>query len=89
MHILWSRGLAALDELLPGVGADLEAAGGVVVDAPEQMRWLSPADWFAPVPGTHYLSVSRERLESTLRRRIVDGSAVRLLERHEASPRPR
>jgi 2-polyprenyl-6-methoxyphenol hydroxylase-like FAD-dependent oxidoreductase len=85
VHILWSRGLAALDELLPGVGTDLVAAGAVVVDAPERMRWLSPADWFAGVPGTHYLSASRELLESTLRRRIVDGTSVRSLTRHEVT----
>lgn len=85
VHILWSRGLAALDELVPGVAAELEAAGGLVIDAPGQMRWLSPAQWFAAVPGTNYLSVSRELLESTLRHRIVDGSAVSLLARHEVT----
>jgi flavin-dependent dehydrogenase len=85
VHILWSRGMAALNELLPGVVTDLEAAGGVVIDAPSQMRWLSPARWFSGVPGTHYLSVSRELLESTLRRRIVDGSGVTVLARHEVT----
>jgi 2-polyprenyl-6-methoxyphenol hydroxylase-like FAD-dependent oxidoreductase len=85
VHILWSRGLQALEELVPGVGADLEAAGAAVIDAPSQMRWLSPAGWFAGVPGARYLSVSREVLESTLRRRIVDRSAVTLMSRQEAT----
>jgi flavin-dependent dehydrogenase len=85
VHILWSRGLAALDELVPGVAAEFEAAGGAVIDVPGQMRWLSAARWFGAGPGTHYLSVSREALESTLRRRIVDGSAVTVLGRHEAT----
>ncbi|UWE13840.1 hypothetical protein NYE86_21010 [Actinacidiphila bryophytorum] len=85
VHILWSRGLQALEELLPGVGAQLEAAGAAVIDAPAQMRWLSPAGWFAGVPGTRYLSVSREVLESTLRQRILGKAGVTLLARHEAT----
>ncbi|NUS16358.1 MAG: NAD(P)-binding protein [Streptomyces sp.] len=85
VHILWSRGLTALEALLPGVVAELEAAGGVVVDAPEQMRWLSAAEWFAGVPGARYLSVSREVLESTLRRRVLDGRAITVRDRHEAT----
>ncbi|WUH89283.1 FAD-dependent oxidoreductase [Streptomyces sp. NBC_00433] len=85
VHILWSRGLQALNELLPGVGADLEEAGAVVIGAPDQMRWLSPADWFAGVRGTGYLSVSREVLESTLRRRVVGRSAITVLDRHEVT----
>ncbi|CAG7648037.1 FAD-dependent monooxygenase [Actinacidiphila bryophytorum] len=85
VHILWSRGMQALEELLPGVGAQLEAAGAAVIDAPAQMRWLSPAGWFAGVPGTRYLSVSREVLESTLRQRILRRPGITLLARHEAT----
>ncbi|MGW1016465.1 NAD(P)/FAD-dependent oxidoreductase [Streptomyces niveus] len=85
VHILWSRGVAALEELVPGVITGLEAAGGTVVGAPEQMRWLSPARWFTGVRGTPYLSVSRELLDTTLRRRIADRSAVTVLPRHEVT----
>lgn len=85
VHILWSRGLQVLEELLPGVGADLEAAGAAVIEAPTQMRWLSPAGWFDGVPGTGYLSVSREVLDSTLRQRILGRPGVTLLARHEAT----
>ncbi|MBF9072600.1 FAD-dependent oxidoreductase [Streptacidiphilus fuscans] len=85
VHILWSRGVAALESLLPGVVAALEAAGAVVVHTPEQMRWLSPADWFAGVTGTHFLSASRELLEATLRRRLAARSAITLMDRHEVA----
>ncbi|SHM07810.1 NAD(P)/FAD-dependent oxidoreductase [Actinacidiphila paucisporea] len=85
VHILWSRGLRALNELLPGVGADLEEAGAAVIGAPDQMRWLSPAGWFAGVRGTGYLSVSREVLESVLRRRVAASPVVTVLGRHEAT----
>ncbi|MFJ2174934.1 FAD-dependent monooxygenase [Streptomyces sp. NPDC087851] len=91
-HILWSRGLRALDELLPDVIGDLEAAGGTVVEAPEQMRWLSPARWFTGVKGAHYLSASRELLESTLRHRILRRPSIALMDRHEVTgllPAPR
>ncbi|MEV6424542.1 FAD-dependent monooxygenase [Streptomyces sp. NPDC051662] len=86
VHILWSRGMAALEDLLPDVVTGLEANGGVVVGAPEQMRWLSAAEWFTGVRGTDYLSVSRELLESALRRGVVaDGSSVTVLDRHEVT----
>ena len=85
VHILWSRGLAALEALLPGVVAELEAAGDIVVEAPAQVRWLSSAQWFTDVPGTHYLSVSRELLESTLRRRVLDRSSISVTDRHEVT----
>lgn len=86
VHILWARGLAAMERLLPGVRAELEAAGGVGLDAPRDTRWLSPADWFGELPGAWYLSVSRELLEATLRERVLGrGSAVRLLDRHEVT----
>lgn len=85
VHVLWSRGLVALNALLPGVVSDLEAAGAVVIDAPEQSRWLSPAGWFGNVPGTHYLSASRELLEATLRRRIADRSTITFMDHHEVT----
>jgi 2-polyprenyl-6-methoxyphenol hydroxylase-like FAD-dependent oxidoreductase len=85
VHILWARGLAAMERLLPGVGAELEAAGGVGLDAPRDTRWLSPADWFGELPGAWYLSVSRELLEATLRERVLGGPAVALLDRHEVT----
>lgn len=85
VHILWSRGLAALEGLLPGIAAELEAVGGVTVDAPRQTRWLSPAEWFGDVPGATYLSVSRETLEATLRRRVLGARAIDVRDRHEVT----
>lgn len=85
VHILWSRGMAALEALVPGLVTGLEAAGGAVVGAPEQMRWLSPARWFTGVRGTPYLSVSREFLDTALRRRVADRSPVTMLPRHEVT----
>ncbi|MFJ2606115.1 NAD(P)/FAD-dependent oxidoreductase [Streptomyces sp. NPDC087425] len=86
VHIFWSRGLAAMDALLPGTVAELEAAGASLVGAPEEMRWLSPAEWFTGVTGASYLSVSRELLEATLRHRVLDGSpSITLLDRHEVT----
>ncbi|WP_078862525.1 FAD-dependent monooxygenase [Streptomyces sp. NRRL F-5123] len=85
VHILWNRGLTELDALLPGVVDELAAAGGEIVHAPEQMRWLSPAAWFTGVRGARYLSVSREVLEAVLRRRVLAAGAVTVLDRHEAT----
>lgn len=85
VHVLWNRGLTEMEALLPGVVAETAAAGGEIVHAPEEMRWLSPAGWFTGVRGARYLSVSREVLEAVVRRRVLDGGAVTVLDRHEAT----
>ncbi|MFJ5547572.1 NAD(P)/FAD-dependent oxidoreductase [Streptomyces sp. NPDC093225] len=84
-HVLWSRGIHLLESLLPGIRAELEAAGARELQTPRDFLWLSPADWFAPVPGATVLSGSRELLDWTVRRAVLRDGRVRLLAGAEAT----
>ncbi|MFB0627516.1 FAD-dependent oxidoreductase [Streptomyces sp. AB3(2024)] len=70
-HVLWARGLEAMERLLPGITGELTAGGAVLLDSPRDFLWLSPADWFGPLPGTRVLLASRELTEWTLRRAVL------------------
>lgn len=52
VHVLWSRGLELMEELLPGVTRELLAAGAALLESPRDFLWLSSADWFHQVPGS-------------------------------------
>ncbi|HKE74058.1 MAG TPA: FAD-dependent monooxygenase [Acidimicrobiales bacterium] len=79
VHAFQAGGVAALERLLPGVGADLRAAGATPVRIPEDVLWLSPAGWIpnAPArPGHLVLSASRDLLEWTVRRRVLESPQI-------------
>ena len=42
VHLLWSGGVRALEELLPGIGADLRAAGARRAPITTDMAWDAP-----------------------------------------------
>lgn len=69
-HVLLHRGLVAIEGLLPGLRAELIAAGGVPFDT-GQMVWLS-ADGWLPTSAAIYevVSLSRPLLERSVRRRV-------------------
>ncbi|MFG2664796.1 FAD-dependent oxidoreductase [Streptomyces sp. NPDC048387] len=69
-HVLWSRGIEVMERLLPGITAELTGAGAALLESPRDFLWLSPADWFQPVPGARMLVGSRELLDWTLRRAV-------------------
>ncbi|HET6952790.1 MAG TPA: FAD-dependent oxidoreductase, partial [Acidimicrobiales bacterium] len=78
-HALRPGALAAIERLLPGFTADLLAAGAVPIRLPEDMLWLSPAGWMPRFPALDrhvFLSSSRELIECTLRRRVLDAPQV-------------
>ena len=49
LHTFWAGGLRAAEQLLPGIEADLIAAGACPVRFPTDIRWLTPV---RPVDGT-------------------------------------
>lgn len=71
VHVLWSRGLEVMEGLLPGVTRELLAAGAALMESPRDFLWLSPADWFQPVPGSRILVGSRELIDWTVRREVL------------------
>jgi 2-polyprenyl-6-methoxyphenol hydroxylase-like FAD-dependent oxidoreductase len=79
LQVLQPGGLAALEDLLPGVGVELRAGGAVPLRAPEDLLWMTPAGWVPrfPAPARHVLlSASRELIEWTVRRRVLESPQV-------------
>ncbi len=78
-HLLQPGGLAALERLLPGCGAEMRAAGATAVRLPTDLLWLSPAGWIPRHPANDrhvVLSASRELTEWTIRRRVIESPQV-------------
>src|SRR4029434_6036369 len=62
-----------------GCGPRLGAAGATRVRIPADVLWLSPAGWMPRVPGQDrhvVLSASRDLLEWTVRRRVLESRQV-------------
>ena len=79
VHVLQPGGLAALERLVPGVAADLVAAGAVPLRIPTDLLWLAPAGWVPRFPALDrhvLLSASRELLEWGVRRRVFESPQV-------------
>lgn len=71
-HVLLAAGQRALEELFPGLGAELEAAGAVRFDPGADLNFYRyGAVWKAEPLGWHLFSMTRPLLELALRRRVV------------------
>ena len=81
LHTFWAGGLRALEQLLPGIEADLIAAGACPVRFPTDMRWLTPSDrWMGRFPATQRLaSASRILIEWVVRRRVEQTPGIRFV----------
>lgn len=79
LHVYLHRGLLAIEELLPGFRAELEAAGAVALDTGD-LAWLGEFGW-APTgrPQLPLLSASRPLVEHVVLRRVraLPGVVVR------------
>ncbi|MDG4765716.1 hypothetical protein O7632_16665 [Solwaraspora sp. WMMD406] len=85
LHVLITAGQRALDELFPGLIAELHERGAVPVAAPTDVLYLTPTGWRERFPPTHQLvGVSRELLDWVVRRRLAAEPTVRFLDGHEA-----
>ncbi|MEV7833494.1 hypothetical protein AB0P12_23145 [Streptomyces subrutilus] len=84
-HVLWSKGVDLIEDLLPGTTARLLAGGAVLLDLPRDFLWLSPADWFLPVHGARALLGSRELLDRTLRGQVLRDARIRVRARCTAT----
>jgi 2-polyprenyl-6-methoxyphenol hydroxylase-like FAD-dependent oxidoreductase len=73
LHVLQPGGLAALERLLPGFGAELVASGAVRVMAPRDVCWLSAAGWMRPFDDEPrmMLSASRDLIEWVTQRLVT------------------
>jgi 2-polyprenyl-6-methoxyphenol hydroxylase-like FAD-dependent oxidoreductase len=72
LHALQARGVQALDELLPGLRAELIATGGVVADMQGDVHWYLDDYLLKPArTGLEGIGISRPRLEWLIRTRVA------------------
>ncbi len=70
-HVFLYRGLISLEELLPGIRADLLARGAVALDTGD-LAWLGEQGWMATgQPSFEVVSMTRPLLDQVVRRRVV------------------
>jgi 2-polyprenyl-6-methoxyphenol hydroxylase-like FAD-dependent oxidoreductase len=86
VHALLPKGQLILEELFPGLNAELTGAGAMSVDVGSDIAWLTPAGWGVRFPmGVAGLSLSRSLLDWGVRRRVAALANVRILNHREAT----
>ncbi|MEW2523633.1 FAD-dependent monooxygenase [Streptomyces sp. NPDC047071] len=79
-HALLARGGEVLEELFPGLRAELADLGAPVFDYGERISFLLPTGYAPPDPvGVSIQTFTRDELERRLRQRVAGLPAVRLL----------
>ncbi|WP_421742957.1 NAD(P)/FAD-dependent oxidoreductase [Cellulomonas sp.] len=68
-HVFLHRGLLAVEELLPGVDADLRAAGAVPLDT-GYLAWLGESGWSPQAPQYGILPLTRPLFEHVVRAHV-------------------
>ena len=72
VHVLLERGRGVLERFLPGLTDELLRAGAELIDATEDVEWLSPYGWYVRFPGDLLvLASSRDLIDWGVRGRIA------------------
>jgi 2-polyprenyl-6-methoxyphenol hydroxylase-like FAD-dependent oxidoreductase len=80
VHLLWSGGALAMEELLPGITEALRAAGARRAPITTDMVALSPHGWFRRWPESHHMILAgRDLLDATVRARVLADERVEVL----------
>jgi 2-polyprenyl-6-methoxyphenol hydroxylase-like FAD-dependent oxidoreductase len=81
LHFLFKRGLMVVEELLPGVTADLVEAGSHLLDQGRDFRILYRSGWSPRGElGLEFCTFTRPLLEATIRRHLMADARISLLE---------
>ncbi|WP_107503114.1 FAD-dependent monooxygenase [Streptomyces geranii] len=84
VHMLWSGGARAVEELVPGAGELLLDAGAHRLAVTTDMVALAPQGWFRRWQESHHVLLSgRDLLDATLRAQILDDDRIKLVEHAE------
>ena len=84
LHVLLSRGKEALDELFPGLSADLNARGAPLVDLHDDVHWYNDGQRMRRAPSPLVaVGMSRPLLEDSLRARVAALPGVEIRSRVE------
>lgn len=80
-HMLWSGGLRAMEDLLPGVTGTLTDAGARRAPVTTDMVVLSAHGWFRRWPESHHVILAgRDLLDATVRARVLADDRVEVLD---------
>ncbi|MET9785844.1 NAD(P)/FAD-dependent oxidoreductase [Streptomyces canus] len=84
-HMLWSGGVRAMEELLPGITATLLDAGARRAPVTTDMVVHSAHGWFRRWPESHHVILAgRDLLDATVRARVLADERVEVLGGAEA-----
>ncbi|OLZ69487.1 pyridine nucleotide-disulfide oxidoreductase [Streptomyces sp. IMTB 2501] len=84
-HMLWSGGVRAVEQLLPGITEALQAAGGRRHPVTTGVVALSAQGWFRRWPESHHVILAgRDLLDATVRAQVLAGPRIDLVDRTEA-----
>ncbi|NEB02451.1 FAD-dependent oxidoreductase [Streptomyces sp. SID13726] len=79
-HMLWSGGVRAMEELLPGITGTLLAAGARRAPVTTDMVVYSAHGWFRRWPESHHVILAgRDLLDATVRARVLADERVEVL----------
>ncbi|MGW0759377.1 NAD(P)/FAD-dependent oxidoreductase [Streptomyces sp. NPDC002814] len=79
-HMLWSGGVRALEELVPGVTGALREAGARRAPVTTDFVALSAHGWFRRWPESHHVILAgRDLLDATIRARVLADERIEVL----------
>lgn len=83
-HVLLIQGQQILEQLFPGLTAQLAQQGALTVDWSADFRWHLGAGWAPRFPSDLMSTAcTRNLLEATIRQRLVASTSVEILEAHQ------
>ncbi|MDV2995763.1 MAG: putative epoxidase LasC [Chroococcidiopsis sp. SAG 2025] len=87
-HVLFAKGYRILEELFPGIGAELSAAGALSIDWLREFHHFSYGNWSANTTSASEIiscTCSRPLLEWAIRRRILEIPNIEIIAKHRAT----
>ena len=86
-HVLFAKGYRLLEELFPGIGAELSIAGALTIDWAREFHHFTRGGWTASADPSEVVSFtcSRPLLEWAIRQRLSGFSNVRFVEQHRVT----
>ncbi|TDD94342.1 NAD(P)/FAD-dependent oxidoreductase [Actinomadura rubrisoli] len=71
LHLLWGRGSATIDRLVPGFGRHLTDHGAVHLSLPRDVGWLGPAGWLRPVAAARAVTCGKALIDTAVRHHMA------------------
>ncbi|OIJ94838.1 NAD(P)/FAD-dependent oxidoreductase [Streptomyces colonosanans] len=84
VHVIWSGGARAMEELVPGVTDAWLAAGARRIPLPTSLVSMQPRGWFRRWPEMQFMiACSRDLLDWVVRERVTGSERLTVLQRTE------